>query len=166
MKNIFVLASLFVASPCLADPVLVAPEQPSPWPITMRLERPHSDEAPACGALAAIERWAPEEPRGTDENSPCHRGGDRDFNLGLDEPAHRTETMISQNPRDKLHDAHGRLFQAAMWREYAMAWDGKSARAGIGHEWMEKVSRISRTECLRRARVNVYLAHRLNRRKP
>ena len=59
--------------PASADPVLVAPEQPSPWPLTMRLERPHSDEAPACGALAAIERWAPEHPRERHHRHRRHR---------------------------------------------------------------------------------------------
>ena len=58
-----IVAFALAASSAFADPVLVSPEQPSPWPITARLERPHSDEAPACGAQAAIERWAPEEPR-------------------------------------------------------------------------------------------------------
>ena len=60
----------------------------------------------------------------------------------------------------------GRLFQARMWREYAQAWDGKPTMTGIGREWVEKILRIPRSECLRRARVNVYLARRLNRRKP
>ena len=44
----------------------------------------------------------------------------------------------------------GRLFQARVWREYAMAWD-------------EKVLRTSKAECLRRSRVNAYRARRLNR---
>lgn len=57
----------------------------------------------------------------------------------------------------------GRLFQARMWREYAMAWDGKVTRHGIGREWVEHILRVSRKECLRRARINVYLARRENR---
>lgn len=57
----------------------------------------------------------------------------------------------------------GRLFQASMWREYAQAWDGRPTSNGIGREWVEKVLQISRAECLRRARVNVYLARRINR---
>lgn len=57
----------------------------------------------------------------------------------------------------------GRLFQARIWREYAMAWDGKRTTTGVGREWVEKILRLSRAECLRRARVNVYLARRLNR---
>ncbi len=55
--------------------------------------------------------------------------------------------------------AAGRLFQARMWREYAVMWD----RPGMGRDWVEKIVRVSRAECLRRARVNVYLARRLNR---
>lgn len=58
----------------------------------------------------------------------------------------------------------GRLFQASMWRQYAQAWDGKKTPSGIGRRWVEEILRISRSECLRRARVNVYLARRLNRR--
>ena len=58
----------------------------------------------------------------------------------------------------------GRLFQARMWREYAMAWDGKrTALTSVDGNWCRMVLRVSRSECLRRARVNVYLARRLNR---
>ena len=82
MKKLLVIAFALAASPCLAqdvtfnakgeiiDPiaqasrlVLIESEQPSPWPLTMRLERPHSDETPVCDASAALARWAPEEPR-------------------------------------------------------------------------------------------------------
>lgn len=62
------------------------------------------------------------------------------------------------NTAPKL-SAIGRLFQARMWREYAQAWDGK----GIGRSWVENILRIPRAECLRRARINVYLARRQNR---
>lgn len=57
----------------------------------------------------------------------------------------------------------GRLFQARMWRQYAMAWDGKPTPSGCGREWVERILRVSREECLRRARLNVYLARRANR---
>lgn len=57
----------------------------------------------------------------------------------------------------------GRLFQARIWREYAQAWDGKKTPNGIGRDWVEQILRVSRSECMRRARVNVYLARRLNR---
>ncbi len=46
-----------------------------------------------------------------------------------------------------------RLFQARVWREYAMAWDGRKTMTGVGREWAEKVLRVSRAECLRRARA-------------
>jgi len=52
----------------------------------------------------------------------------------------------------------GRLYQARMWREYAQQWDNPYTQG-----WVEKVLRVSRVECLRRARINVYLARRLNR---
>lgn len=44
------------------------------------------------------------------------------------------------------------LFQARMWREYAQAWDGKFTSTGVGREWVEKVLRIPRADCMRRAR--------------
>jgi hypothetical protein len=58
----------------------------------------------------------------------------------------------------------GRLFQARMWREYALAWDGKKTATGVGRSWVAHILRIPRSGCLRRARINVYLARRLNRR--
>lgn len=51
----------------------------------------------------------------------------------------------------------GRLFQAAMWRKYAVEWDS------VNPGWVQQVLRVPRSECLRRARVNVRLARRLNR---
>lgn len=57
---------------------------------------------------------------------------------------------------------HGRLFQARMWREYAMIWDGHIIR-GIDRPWVEKILQVSRAECLRRARTNVKLARYLNK---
>lgn len=59
-------------------------------------------------------------------------------------------------PRDKMHDIDGRLFQAAAWRRYATK----------DRKWADVFLRKSRAECIRQARVNVYLARRLNRRKP
>lgn len=59
----------------------------------------------------------------------------------------------------------GRLFQARMWREYAMAWDGRpTSTTGVGREWVAGILRVSRSECLRRARVNVLLARRTRER--
>lgn len=47
-------------------------------------------------------------------------------------------------------DLHGQ-FQAKMWREYAMAWDGRPTSTGIGRSWVEHVLRTSRAECIRLA---------------
>ena len=52
----------------------------------------------------------------------------------------------------------GRLYQARMWREFAIAWDGKGDK-----DWVKRVLRVSKAECMRRARANDYLARRLNR---
>jgi len=57
----------------------------------------------------------------------------------------------------------GRLFQAAMWREYALTWHGRKTRTGVDREWCERIGRFSYADCLRRARVNLYLARRLRR---
>lgn len=46
-----------------------------------------------------------------------------------------------------------RMFQARVWREYAMAWDGRKTMTGVGREWVEKVLRVPRAECLQRARA-------------
>lgn len=53
----------------------------------------------------------------------------------------------------------GRLFQARMWRNYAMQWDLPDRR------WVEQILRHSRPDCLRRVRINLYLASRLRRAK-
>jgi hypothetical protein len=44
------------------------------------------------------------------------------------------------------------MFQARMWREYAMAWDGRKTITGVGREWVERILQVPRAECLRRAR--------------
>ena len=46
-----------------------------------------------------------------------------------------------------------RLFQARMWREYAMAWDGRKTMSGVGRNWVEHILRVPRAECLQRARA-------------
>ncbi len=56
----------------------------------------------------------------------------------------------------------GRLFQARMWRKYAMEWDLPTT--DLRRRWVESILQISRADCVRRARVNVRLARRLNRR--
>lgn len=65
---------------------------------------------------------------------------------------------LTHGPRDKLHTVHSRLFQAAMWRKYARQWDA-------GDPWVEQVLRVARRDCIRRCRINAYLARRLNRTK-
>jgi hypothetical protein len=63
----------------------------------------------------------------------------------------------------KQWTAAGRLFQARVWREYAQAWDGRPTMTGVGRDWVAGVLRISKAECLRRSRVNIYLARRISR---
>lgn len=58
---------------------------------------------------------------------------------------------------------HGRLFQASMWREYAMTWHGRFTRTGVDQRWCEDIGHMTYGDCLRRARVNLYLARRLRR---
>ena len=53
----------------------------------------------------------------------------------------------------------GYLFQARVWREYAMWWNDPDIRG-----YVEQVIRISRNECIRRARLNVQMARQLNQR--
>lgn len=60
------------------------------------------------------------------------------------------------NPPSRPLSFHGRLFQASMWRKYAAAWK-------YDREYIEQVLRITKADALRRARVNIYLARRLNR---
>jgi hypothetical protein len=90
-------------------------------------------------------------------------------------PLEVTEWLLAQrdSPRPKL-SLHGRLSQARMWREYASTYDGRLLNRGfvgwpnghkviIGREWVEKVLCMSREELIRRARVSLYLASRINR---
>lgn len=58
----------------------------------------------------------------------------------------------------------GRMFQARMWREYARCFYGHRTANGIDRKWLETVGHVTLEYCLRRARLNVYLARRLNRR--
>lgn len=70
MRKLIIASWLVLASPCLADPVLVPIEPEPAWPImTTRGVGTYisTDDAPAptpgCDASAALARWAPEEPR-------------------------------------------------------------------------------------------------------
>lgn len=58
----------------------------------------------------------------------------------------------------------GRLFQARMWREYAMTFDGRKAPGGIDAAWVTSCLKMTREECIRRSRINQRLAHRLLKR--
>jgi len=89
---------------------------------------------------------------------------------GPDTPLEITEWLLRQ-PRPfsagmvvnrPAHMSHaGRLFQARMWRSYAMDWD--LPLENLRRQWVEKIGRTSRAECLRRVRLNLYLAKRLRR---
>lgn len=72
----------------------------------------------------------------------------------------------------KVWTAAGRLFQARMWREYAQMHDGLAPSHWSSTRWVawppperwaSEILRVSKAECLRRARVNLYLARRINR---
>lgn len=71
-------------------------------------------------------------------------------------------TWASRTPRQRVA---GRLFQARMWREYAQAWDGRPTTIGrgVGREWVEKILCRSKAQCIKAARVNLYLARRAQR---
>lgn len=58
----------------------------------------------------------------------------------------------------------GRLFQARMWREYAMAIKfDRPTMNGVGRRWCLEIGRMTYEGCVRRSRVNIYLARRINR---
>ena len=94
---------------------------------------------------------------------PRHR---RDLNalevteIVLRFPMPVTRGLVMNKPAGGMSHA-GRLFQARMWREYAMDWDLPDWNIRRG--WVEKVLRHSRMDCLRRARINLYLAARIRR---
>lgn len=75
-------------------------------------------------------------------------------------PMPTTRGLVMNMPaRGMTHAA--RLFQARMWRAYAMEWD--LPPSNLRRRWVESILRNSRTDCLRRARINLYLARRLRR---
>lgn len=80
----------------------------------------------------------------------------------LRQPAPYTCGLIVNRPARGM-SVHARLFQAAMWRDYAMTWHGRRSRTGVDQAWCERVARWTYAECIRRARVNIYLAQRLRR---
>ncbi len=60
----------------------------------------------------------------------------------------------------KPHTIHGYLFQARMWREYAMDWDRPAW--DLRRRWVERVLGITRYNCLMLARHNARMARRCN----
>lgn len=73
-----------------------------------------------------------------------------------------TRGLIVNMPASGTSIEH-RLFQASMWRRYAMTWHGKPTSSGIDQRWCEQIGRMTYEGCKRRARVNLYLARRLRR---
>lgn len=54
-----------------------------------------------------------------------------------------------------------RLFQASMWRRYALDWMRVPGGYGYPPGWLDQVLRVDLAGCLRRSRLNVRLARRL-----
>lgn len=82
--------------------------------------------------------------------------------LLLRQPEPFTRGLVVNRPAGGM-SLEGRLFQAAMWREYAMTWHGRKTRTGVDRRWCEQIGRMTYADCLRRARANLYLARRLRR---
>lgn len=58
------------------------------------------------------------------------------------------------------------LFQARMWREYALAFDNLGTpRQTYERRWLESVLRMTKAECLERARKAVEAAREINARQ-
>jgi hypothetical protein len=80
----------------------------------------------------------------------------------LRQPPPITRGIIVNMPAGGM-SFHARMFQARMWREYAMTWHGRRTPSGIDQRWCEQIGRMTYYGCLRRARINIYLARRLRR---
>jgi hypothetical protein len=83
----------------------------------------------------------------------------------LRQPKSYSSGLIVNRPAGGMTHA-ARLFQARMWRRYAMDWDLPDYRVTGRRAWVEKILRHSRADCIRRARLNLYLARRIRRAKP
>jgi hypothetical protein len=85
----------------------------------------------------------------------------------LRQPPPVTRGLVMNMPASGTSVEH-RLFQARMWREYATAikYDCPTKLGGVGRRWCLEIGRLTYAECVRRARVNIYLARRLNRTRP
>jgi hypothetical protein len=75
-------------------------------------------------------------------------------------PKPYSQGLVVNRPAGGMSHA-ARLFQARMWHRYAMDWDMPADN--LRRRWVEHIGRTSREECLRRARVNLYLASRARR---
>lgn len=73
------------------------------------------------------------------------------------------------------HNFHGHMFQARMWRTYAAAWTVErrlkwaDSRVGTQYffppdtmEWADRILKVSRDECVRRARLHLAAAKAKN----
>ena len=78
----------------------------------------------------------------------------------LRQPKPYSSALVLNRPARGMSHA-GMLFQARMWRRYAMDWDLPAWN--IRRRWAEGVLGHSRADCLRRVRINLYLAARLRR---
>jgi len=78
----------------------------------------------------------------------------------LRQPKPFSSGLVINRPVGGMSHA-GRLFQAASWRRYAADWNLPEWNYRRG--WVEKVLQHSKAYCIRRARVNLYLAYRLRR---
>lgn len=80
----------------------------------------------------------------------------------LRQPPPYTRGLVVNRPAGGMSH-RARLFQAGMWRDYAMTWHGKRTRTGVDQKWCERIGGWTYAECLRRARINLYLARRISR---
>ncbi|MHB8272688.1 hypothetical protein [Bradyrhizobium sp.] len=99
-----------------------------------------------------------------DESWERNRGGPVEITeMLLRMPKPITRGLIVNMPARGM-SFHARLFQARMWRETAMAikYD-RPTMTGTGRRWHLEIGHHTYADSLRRARVNLYLAHRLNR---
>lgn len=78
-------------------------------------------------------------------------------------PGRFTAGLVVNQSLHPRHTFHTRLFQTRMWLDYAMTWHGKRTMTGVDQKWCEQIGRLTYAGCKRRARVNLYLAHRLLR---
>lgn len=79
--------------------------------------------------------------------------------FGRNRPSYSSGLVVNRPFRQLSHA--GRLFQAKVWRRYAMEHD--EPPGSLRRRWVEEILRHDRADCLRRCRVNLYLARRARR---